>query len=296
MVATALGIAFDRRARGAQAVARGTLGLMLYVLLPFVSFVNIAHVHLTFAGGAGLAVAYVAVGAAGVAAWFVARTRLRLPRAEVGAMIVCVVVVNTGYLGYPMTVALLGASHLPSAIAYDQIVSGPMTFLVGFAVGAAFGRGAGESGGARVRAFVTRNPPLIAVIAGLIAPPSLAPAALVTASHVIVAALLGLGFFVVGIYLSAERREDAAPLIELPDRRVATAVVLRLSVAPALLAAFSLVVVRLPHVYLLQAAMPTGISSLIVGHAYGLDQRVIATTIIWSTAAVLVVGLAIELL
>ncbi len=111
-----------------------------------------------------------------------------------------------------------------------------------------------------------------------------------TASHVIVAALLGLGFFVVGIYLSAERREDAAPLVELPDRRVVTAVALRLSVAPAVLALFSLLVVRLPHVYLLQAAMPTGISSLIVGHAYGLDQRMIATTIMWSTAAVLVVG------
>ncbi len=172
VVATALGIAFDRRAHDAQAVARSTLGLMLYVLLPFVSFVNIAHVHLTVAGGAGLGVAYVAVGAAGAAAWFVARRRLHLPRAEVGAVILCVIAVNTGYLGYPMTVALLGASHLPSAIAYDQIVSGPMTFLVAFAVGAAFGSGAGESGAARLRAFVTRNPPLIAVIAGLIVSPS----------------------------------------------------------------------------------------------------------------------------
>jgi predicted permease len=37
--------------------------------------------------------------------------------------------------------------------------------------------------------------------------------------------------------------------------------------------------------------MPSGINSLIVGHAYGLDQRLIATVIVWSTAAVLLIGL-----
>ena len=29
--------------------------------------------------------------------------------------------------------------------------------------------------------------------------------------------------------------------------------------------------------------MPTGINTLIVGHAYGLDERQIATTVAWST-------------
>ena len=40
--------------------------------------------------------------------------------------------------------------------------------------------------------------------------------------------------------------------------------------------------------------MPTGINSLIVGHAFGLDQRMIATTIVWSTAVVLAVGMLIS--
>jgi hypothetical protein len=34
------------------------------------------------------------------------------------------------------------------------------------------------------------------------------------------------------------------------------------------------------------------ISSLIVGQAYGLDQRPIATVIVWSTATVVLVGVA----
>ncbi len=37
--------------------------------------------------------------------------------------------------------------------------------------------------------------------------------------------------------------------------------------------------------------MPTGISALIVGHAYRLNQRMIATVIVWSTAVVLIGGL-----
>jgi hypothetical protein len=53
--------------------------------------------------------------------------------------------------------------------------------------------------------------------------------------------------------------------------------------------------VAIPTVYLLQAAMPTGINSLIVGHAFGLDQRLIATVIVWSRLVVLAGGLIISL-
>jgi predicted permease len=267
------------------------LALMLYVLVPFVSFVNIAHLRLTVGAGAGLGLAYLSLGAAGTAAWAIGRFAMRLERPTLGAFICTVILVNTGYLGLPMTVALLGSRELGSAVAYDQVVSGPMLFLVGFAVGAAFGDRAGDGGLRRLRTFLTRNPPLLAVIAGLLAPSALAPSALLHASHVVVEALLPLGFFAVGVNLSRERREDAAPLVELPDRRVVLAIALRLCIAPALLGLVSLTALRLPSAYLLQAGMPTAINSLIVGHAYGLDQRLIATVILWSTIAVVVIGL-----
>jgi predicted permease len=122
------------------------------------------------------------------------------------------------------------------------------------------------------------------------------PASLLHVSHVVVIAMLPLGFFAVGVTLSAERRADGSRLLEPPDRRVAVAVGLRLLVAPAVLAAASLTAIRLPSAYLLQAAMPTAINSLIVGQAYQLDQRLIATAIVWSTAAALVVGVAVALL
>jgi len=293
IASTAIGLLFERHSPRAPAAARGVLALMLYALVPFVSFVNIAHLRITPGAGAGLGLAYLAIGTAGTIAWLVARGPLGLDRPAQGALICSVILVNTGYLGLPMAVALLGAHSLSSAVAYDQLVSGPTLFVIGFGIGAAFGTRTGAGGSARLRAFLVRNPPLLAVIAGLIAPASAAPSVLVHASHVIVAALLPLGFFTVGINLSAERRAEGAPLIELPDRRVLIAVALRLMGPVSILATFSATVVALPRAYLLQAAMPTAVNSLIVGHAYGLEQRLIATIIVWSTATVVLVALVV---
>jgi hypothetical protein len=45
-------------------------------------------------------------------------------------------------------------------------------FTIGFGVGAAFGSQGGRGLGARARTFFTRNPPLIGVVAGLLASPA----------------------------------------------------------------------------------------------------------------------------
>jgi malate permease and related proteins len=296
LLATALGVGAERRTDAAQRAARGALRLILYVLLPFVSFFNIARLQLTVGAGVGLAFAYVAIAIAGCAAYVVGTRILKLERSALGGLICSVIVVNTGYLGLPTTVALLGAGQLGPAIAYDQIVSGPMFLLGGFGIGAAFGNHAGEGGLSRVKAFLARNPPLLAVIAGLLAPASLAPNVLVHISHLVVDALLPIGFFVVGVNLSAERREERAPLLERPDRRVIAAVALRLLITPAILALVSATIVKLPTPYLLQAAMPCGLNTLLIGHAYGLELRLIATVIVWSTAAALAVYLTIAAL
>ena len=293
VVSTAFGVICERRTDAARAAARWTLQVMLYALLPFVSFVNIAHLRITLGAGVGIGVAWVLVSCMGLAAWSIGRFWLGLAAPALGALICSVIIVNTGYLGLPTAVAIIGPGALSSAVAYDQLVSGPMLFIGGFGVGAAFGNRGGASRLARLKAFLTRNPPLVAVVAGLIVPVSLVPTSLLTVSHVVVAVLLLLGFFAVGVNLSAERREDHAPLLEAPNRQVLLAVALRLCVAPGLMACFSALALRLPSAYLLQAAMPTGINSLIVGHAYGLDQRLIATIIVWSTAAALVAGLIV---
>lgn len=296
VISTAIGVACDRRFAGTPRATRAVLQLILYALLPFVSLVNFAHLRLSVGGGVGIVLAYVAIGAVGAVVWALGRLWMHLPAPALGALICTVIIVNTGYLGLPMSFALLGSKGLGSAIVYDQLVSGPMLLVFGFGIGAAFGRRGGQTVASRLKAFVLRNPPLLAVVAGLLTPARFVPASLLGVSHLVVAALLPLGFFIVGVNLSAERRENAAPLIERPDGRVILAVAARLLGPVAVLAVLSTAIVGLPSAYLLQASMPTGVNSLIVGHAYGLDQRLIATVIVWSTTAVLIAGLALSAL
>ena len=72
---------------------------------------------------------------------------------------------------------------------------------------------------------------------------------------------------------------------------VSIAVVLRLVVAPGLLLLMSLPLIDLPGPYLLLAAMPSGINSLLVSHVYGLDLRLAAQAVAWSTAIAVMAAL-----
>jgi predicted permease len=290
IAATGVGVLTDRHSGHATRVSRLCLTTMLYGLIPFVSFVNFAHLKLTLGAGVGLLAAWVGLAIAGVLAYYAGRS-LRLSRPSLGGLILAVMIVNTAYLGYPVAVALLGHGALTHAVAYDQVVSTPLVFTVGFAVGAAFGDPERAAGRRRspARALVT-NPPLWASLIGLIGGPAVAPHLLVSVGNVVIDAFLGLGFFAVGVTLSSERRADGGSIFQRPDSAVLVAIALRFSVNPAVLALVSGAGVALPSAYLLQAAMPSGINGLIVAHAYGLDRGVIATAIVWSTLAALTVA------
>jgi predicted permease len=275
----------------AQGWAKRALTLVLYVVLPPVAFFNVARLHFTVDVGGGIALALLTLGVVGVLAAIAAR-RLWLARASAGALIVSVIQVNTGYLGIPLCATLLGHDAIGPAVAYDALVTGPGLLLGAFGVGAAFGDRAGEGLAERARAFLLRNPPLLATVAGLLAPDALAPDVLVDASRVLVIALLPVGFTVLGITLAAEAEEGALRIPPPLTRPVAVVLALRLLVAPALLAALALPLLDPPDAFLIQAAMPAGLNGLVVAHAYGLDLRLSAAAIAWSTAIVLVVATA----
>jgi predicted permease len=292
VASVATGIAVERRFReSAHRAARLVLGGMLYTLVPFIIFFNIARLHVDVNVGAGLALGVTTLLTVGGLAYVVGTRVLKLDRRSVGALMASVMQVNTGYVGIPLIAALLGADQIGRAAAFDALVTAPTLFLAVFAVGAAFGDKAGEGWRERLRNFFTRNPPLFAVIAALIAPDSLAPDTLVSASHVLVYALVPLGFFAVGVTL-AEEAEDGSFAFPPPlTPPVGVALGLRLLVAPAVIFLLSLPLIHLPAPYLIQAAMPSGINSLVVAHAYGLDLKICSAAIAWSTGLVVAAGL-----
>ncbi len=275
----------------AQKAAGRVLDVMLWVFAPFVVFFNVARLDVTVDNSVGVALGWVSIAVVGLTAWFVVARVLRRPRPVAGAAIAASVQANTGYFGLPLTIALLGSSHVPEAAAYDALVQSPGLLLGVFAVGAAFGTQAGATVGERVRAFFTRNPILWAAIAALLAPDALAPDTLVDVSRVLVIAQLPLGFFAVGVTLAAEAEEGVFPIPPPVDGPVAVAVALRLALAPLLLTALALPLIDLPPAYRLLSAMPCGIGALMAAHAYGLDLRVTASAVAWSTAIVVAVSL-----
>jgi malate permease and related proteins len=289
VAAVAVGVVAERRRPEAAArAARRSLMLLLYFLIPPLIFVNLAASEIDVDHGVALATGLIAIALAGLVAYLLASRVLGLAPHRTGAVVSGVLCMNSGYLGYPMTVALLGRDELSTAVLYDVMVSGPSLLLGAFAVGAAFGTKAGESPRERVRAFFTRNPPLYAATAGLLAPEALAPGWAVDVSQLLIVAILPIGFFAVGATLAENAEHGALPMPPPLTRPVVAILVTRLLVAPGLLIALTVPFVDLPAAYLLLAAMPTGLNSMVVAHAYGLDLEITAEAVVWSTTIVVV--------
>jgi hypothetical protein len=293
-VSVAAGVASERRyGRRAQDATRRVITVLLWVVLPFVTFFTLARLEIDAGVGVGLGLAYLELAIVGVLAYLAGTRLLGLDRPSTGALVLVCVLANTGYLGIPLVGALLGSDALGAAIAFDTVVSGPMFFVVGFAIGAAFGTSAGETRGERARAFVLRNPPVFALVAALLAPDALAPEALVDVAEVLAYAVLPVGFFILGVNLAAEAEDGALAFPPPFDAAIGTALALRLAVAPLLMLGLVTATVDVPDAYLVQAAMPTGINSLIVAHAYGLDLRLISAALAWSTGIVIAAALVL---
>ena len=72
---------------------------------------------------------------------------------------------------------------------------------------------------------------------------------------------------------------------------MALVVALRIVVAPLALLGLATLAGGVPDAYLLQAAMPVGVNTLVVAHAYDLDETLAAAALAWSTALALAAAL-----
>jgi predicted permease len=284
----AAGVAAERRA-GARAgvAARRILKFLLYVVTPIVVFFNLARLEIDADVGAGIALGWAALALAALAGWLIGRRLLGLERPTAGVLSIVGLQANTGLLGLPVVAVVLGFDHLSEAVAYDALVQQPAFLIGSCAITAATGTRAGETAGQRVRSFFLRNPPLVAVVAALVAPDALAPDVLVDASRVLVLSVPALGFFAIGVTL-AEEAEDGALAFPPPlTPQVAAALALRLVLAPLLLLALAAPLIDLPDAFILLAAMPAGLHIVALAHAYGLDLSFAASAIVWTTMVAL---------
>ena len=138
---------------------------VLQVALPAVIIAKISKV--TFDGDVVLPIAVAwSVMLIAIAAVLIASRILKWNRSITGALLLVAVLGNTSFLGLGMVESLLGADHLASAIAYDQVGTFVGLALWGSFVASTYG--AGESGWRPVLKRLSRFGPFLALLASLV--------------------------------------------------------------------------------------------------------------------------------
>jgi predicted permease len=290
LLAVLAGVALERRSnRAAQCVRHVIVQSVLWLFAPFVAFVNLVHLDVSHGVGIGLLVAMTGLALTGLAMWLLARGPLGIDRPSTGAAVVCTIQANTGFFGLPLCAALFSHAELVQAVAYDSLVSLPVFVVGSFGVGAVFGTtGRDRSTPRHVLATLFSNPLIPVIAVALLAPEAWSPEWLEQPALLTAYALAPLGFVVVGITLADEAEEGALRVPPPLTRPVATVVALRMLAMPALVIAVSVLLIDLPAPFLLLAAMPTGLNTILVGHQTGLDLRLTVNAIVWTNAIAIV--------
>lgn len=253
--------------------------VIIYAGLPAMIFraVHGAHIGPDLAIVAG--VAWVVFTATALLAWVLTRV-LALPRPVAGGFILAAALGNTGYIGYPVSSALLGDAGLVRAIFYDVFGTVGALLLVGLFVAQRFGD-AQESQRINPIVEALRFPAVIALAVGLLLQPIAVPDLVSTGIDSLANLVVPLIMISVGISLRPGCiREQAGPLAALGVLRLVLAPIVALGVGTAVLgdpAAVSLVV--------LEAGMPSMMLTLVVGERFGLETDFIAAAILVTTVA-----------
>jgi predicted permease len=225
-----------------------------------------------------VAVAWIVFVAMLVLAWLAARA-LKLPPKIAGAFIIATALGNTGYIGYPITAALLGAKELPEAIFYDVFGTVCALALVGLLVAQRYGE-RGEKRVNPLRELLT-FPAFIALVVALALKAVPIPDPVMSGLGLLANMVAPLIMISVGLSLRASTLgERAGSLAALSG--------LRLVIAPLIGLGLGLVLVgsSLPlRTTVLEAGMPAMMLTLVVGERFGLDTDFIASAIFVTTAA-----------
>lgn len=138
-------------------------GLVLNVTLPALVVAGLLHAPPLSPRLALPVLALIAGEAAAAAALFGAARLLRLPNPLLGALLLVGVFGNTGFIGYPLTLALF-PKQFPAAILMDQFAMSLPMYLLAAVIGGRLGNGSGH--GAALRRFF-RSPIFWGAIIGL---------------------------------------------------------------------------------------------------------------------------------
>ena len=247
--------------------------VVLYVCLPATVLRVAPQLALQPALFAVAAVPWVLLGATVLLVSLLARA-FRWRNSTRAVLLLTVALGNTSFLGYPLTVALIGESALPYAVIYDQFGAFLILSTFGLYVLALYGGDARPTPREVLHRLVT-FPPLWALVVGFTVMPAEPPAWVASGLQRLSDALLPLAMLAIGLAIQlAPPREDLGPL--------ATGLVLKLAGMPAL----ALLLVPLfgltgtmAQVTVLESAMPSMVTAGALAISHGLAPRLAAAMV-----------------
>lgn len=253
---------------------------VLYITLPCFILLALAGAKLTSEAIIILIIFVACSLISGVISYLIARF-LRLPKPSAGTFILASSVGNTGFLGYPVVLGVLGNKGLPWAAIIDQFGMALPLNTLGIAVASYYGNSSEK--GSRAMTLL-KSPPFIASLIALF--------------------LIGrnIPLFLKPLWRSMELFRDATvPLIMLflgislspssLNRRwapIVIASILKLFFQPILVYALALRVglSELPfQVLILQACMPTALMTVVFSENYKLDLELASGIVFLTTLA-----------
>jgi len=205
---------------------------------------------------------------------------LRLDRPRAGAFVLAVALGNTGYIGYPVTQALLGPGAVSVAVFSDVFGTVVALVAVGLLVAQRFGSGQ-HARVNPVRELLT-FPAVVALLAAIALSPVEVPVPVSNGLELLASMVAPLVMLSVGLTLRPRAISSGTGALAI----VAGA---RLIVAPAMALVVGTLLLRgepaALRVAVLEAGMPTMMLNAVVAERFGLDVEFVSAAIFVTTLA-----------
>ena len=272
----ALGLLFARLRALPENTADVLNRIVLYVCLPASVLTYVPRLHLD-ASLMGLVAAPWLLALLATALVWLGTRLFRFRREEHAALLMCVALTNSSFIGFPMVRALLGDRALPYAVVYDQFGTFLLLSSFGLYVVARYG-GDTPPTAREVLQRMARFPPLWALLVAVTLMPQTPPSWIAAALKSLADAMLPLVMLAVGFSLQLR-----LPVEEL--KPLGYGLLLKLLVLPAL---------SLPlawalglkgqsfQVGVLETAMPTMITAAALAISHRLAPRLAAAMVGYS--------------
>lgn len=266
----ALGVLFARLRALPENSADVLNRVVLYVCLPAAVLTYVPHLHLNSSLVGLVLLPWLLTPLAAALVWLCSRG-FGFRREQHAALLLCVALTNSSFIGFPMVRALLGDASLPYAVVYDQFGTFVLLSTFGLYVLARYS-GDHPPTAAMILARVLRFPPLWALLVAITLMPERAPAWIETALKSLADAMLPLVMLAVGFSLRLR-----LPAEEL--RPLAVGLGLKLLLLPALswpLAWALGLHGTMLRAGVLESAMPTMITAAALAISHRLAPRLAA--------------------